>query len=48
MSSEVFIEGDTVSISLNVFVLMNYIIYHAVFYIVKSVFSVIEALEQIH
>lgn len=48
MSSEVFIEGDTVSISLNVFVLMNYIIYHAVFYIFKSVFSFIEALEQIH
>lgn len=48
MSSEVFIEGGTLSVSLNVFVLMNYIIHHAIFYIFKSVFSVIEALEQIH
>ena len=48
MSSEVFIEGGIVSVSLNVFVVMNYIIHHAVFYIFKSEFSGIEALEQIH
>lgn len=46
MSSEVFIEEGAVSISLNVFVPMNYVFLLAVPYISQSVFSVIDALEQ--